>query len=197
MCGAKIHSSTDISSEPATCQGLAEHCGSGRGQTACLCLYRRQAEARGNAGSMDPRSAVDQREGKTCPPCVLSEPISVSKGAHPDPVLQGPGDSGHSAGGLGQSPPPLPRTSVQAAVLAGRCHRTRQTCPCSCLPPFTACTRDPAPSQRLPTVTLGSHADQCCPSLLPGHGWGVPLLRACQVGGMQGLGALGEDGECL
>lgn len=144
MCGAKIHSSTDISSEPATCQGLAEHCGSGRGQTACLCLYRRQAEARGNARSVDPRSAVDQRGGKTFPPCVLSEPISVSKRAQPDPVLQGPGDSGHSAGGLGQSLLSLPRTSVQAAVLTGRPQRTQQTCPCSCLPPFMACTQDPA-----------------------------------------------------
>lgn len=125
------------------------------------------------------RSAVDQREGKTFPPCVLSEPISVSKRAQPDPVLQGPGDSGCSAGGLGQSPPPLPRTSVQTTVLTGRPQRTQQTCPCSCLPLFMACTQDPAPSQRLPTVTLGSCADQSSLSLPPGHGWGVLLLCAC------------------
>ena len=34
-------------------------------------------------------------------------------------------------------------------------------------------------SQRLPTVTLGSCADQSSLSLLPGQGWGVPLLCVC------------------
>ena len=56
---------------------------------------------------------------------------------------------------------------------------------------------DPAPSQRLPTVILGLCADQSSPSLLLGHGWGVLLPCVCQKGGMQGLGPLGEDGECL
>lgn len=191
MCGAKIHSSTDISSEPATCQGLAEHCGSGRGQTACLCLYRRQAEARGNARSMDPHSAVDQRERKTRPPCVLSESISVSKGVQPDPVLQGPGDSGRSAGGLGQSPPPLPRTSVEAAVLAGRSQRTWQTCPRSCLCPLTACTRIQPPAS-----VCDGHIRVMCRSQQPVSAarsrLGCPVAMCVSKGGHAGAGAPGR-----
>ena len=54
-----------------------------------------------------------------------------------------------------------------------------------------------SPQPASATVTLGSCADHSSPSLLPGHGWGVLLPCVCQKGGMQGLGALGEDGECL
>lgn len=134
--------------------------------------------------------ALDQREGKTFPPvgCTISEHISVSKEAQPDPVLRGPGDSIFSGGGLGRSHP-LPGTVLKQLLELGcakePCRDRLTTFPARAASSTgchsTTCAWDPARSQCLPVVTLGSCTGQSSPSLLPGHGWGVPLCM-CMSG---------------